>query len=899
MFAPPQPQSQPKPKPEPKPEPQHPLPPGVQQLPTQNVFESVLTFVTSQVRDHPVLVTCLNFLAQTLRVDPSLFVLYQNYHSNTFLPAKRLDPLHHAPETVWAPPDWCFTDTACQCMGFPLLDPTLITTESQSSWSNLLCNLHPGPDELLCQLMDIVRRAQLRLEAVRNTPENKHLTASVLKSFVTIFNYLSTRKDVFHTEHIQILREMPFIPHLFDGQNLKWFKPTALFFKNHFHGVPLPLLPIIPFNHFLSTIGVLPQPTHTQVLSALLDNPQHMLDKLDPEKYSQLLQRLASHITPQQQSITSNLSTSPFLLAYRRDSCPALFSDTHQPKTTQQYTLANAADICILDSPFLADMFDVLKAPRDPVLENLYKQLGSPKISELAKETVSMRFVKGDSTSTTEIVKERLKERRHVLISSRFKSHLLLEDASQLLTTEQLVVYEAEGITIRYTLREQVSECDVSCCLLQKDDVNEIYVTPSFDWFAVADVIGKLILKSCYPEDIFLLGSILRAPLSQLRARGLPVDPVYPIEGRVSSDQTPESPTLESSLKNIDLNSGASACENKSDNASIDRMGAYGKEPTESPIRTHKKVRFQLPFGDSQALHVTPPSENTFSPRKKLLTCFESPQSEGTGSPTASHNLEKDDGSENEFQSSGIVALMKENSDANRIEDEDCRETDVQQPPDTTLQERELHRPLPTAMGARRESAFGRLQHRSKEAGRGPISDEVCPPGCCGTSIGGSGAKDDGGDAHRDFKLTLYTRSITNSKTSGVPVYLTGPRAEFETFSRKNRGSVKRFAKMLKYLCVVYKLGSESVAIFYESTGRTVGFNRKATLFFNLHHFAANHDKGGKGGTDCYLYWYAVMAHQLAHNLVNGHTLEHVQRTKSYFSTYRSRFEDMRRLLEM
>ena len=88
-----------------------------------------------------------------------------------------------------------------------------------------------------------------------------------------------------------------------------------------------------------------------------------------------------------------------------------------------------------------------------------------------------------------------------------------------------------------------------------------------------------------------------------------------------------------------------------------------------------------------------------------------------------------------------------------------------------------------------------------------------------------------------------------------------------------------------------------------------VAFNKAGALYFNVHRFYALHynnngdnnsDNTGSNqknegtlGTECYCYWYTVIAHELAHRLVTGHTLQHGFYTEALATMYLPKLQSL------
>lgn len=71
---------------------------------------------------------------------------------------------------------------------------------------------------------------------------------------------------------------------------------------------------------------------------------------------------------------------------------------------------------------------------------------------------------------------------------------------------------------------------------------------------------------------------------------------------------------------------------------------------------------------------------------------------------------------------------------------------------------------------------------------------------------------------------------------------------------------------------------AKNLSIFWED-GRTIAFNKGGSLFFNLKYYMQQREAQGKARSVDHAtladYWFVVMAHELAHNIANGHGKEH------------------------
>lgn len=123
----------------------------------------------------------------------------------------------------------------------------------------------------------------------------------------------------------------------------------------------------------------------------------------------------------------------------------------------------------------------------------------------------------------------------------------------------------------------------------------------------------------------------------------------------------------------------------------------------------------------------------------------------------------------------------------------------------------------------------------------------------------------------------------TNAAKNGIRVF--NSRNASSTYLTHHFPDVEHFAVVIQHLSIVYNVPLSSVAIFYDPSGNTIAFNSSKALYFNIRFFVNLHAASGVGAS-CYSYWYTVMAHELAHNLVTAHNKEHGKFTESIIALY-------------
>jgi Protein of unknown function (DUF3684) len=116
--------------------------------------------------------------------------------------------------------------------------------------------------------------------------------------------------------------------------------------------------------------------------------------------------------------------------------------------------------------------------------------------------------------------------------------------------------------------------------------------------------------------------------------------------------------------------------------------------------------------------------------------------------------------------------------------------------------------------------------------------------------------------------------------SNGTRIFVSKTLASPTTFLAQNVTALNSFAVMLDDVSDVYSLPRKAMHIFYDESGGTIAFNSNGSIFCNFRFFAQLHQKKMEGGvpegrTEAGAYWWIVVAHELAHNLVKEHNAEH------------------------
>jgi hypothetical protein len=116
--------------------------------------------------------------------------------------------------------------------------------------------------------------------------------------------------------------------------------------------------------------------------------------------------------------------------------------------------------------------------------------------------------------------------------------------------------------------------------------------------------------------------------------------------------------------------------------------------------------------------------------------------------------------------------------------------------------------------------------------------------------------------------------------SNGTRIFVSKNISSPTVFLSKNVSALNAFAVLLHEIGNVYALPRKALHIFYDESGGTIAFNSNGSIFCNFRFFAQLHQRkldngAGEGRVEAGAYWWIVLAHELAHNLVKEHNAEH------------------------
>ncbi|KAG0011532.1 hypothetical protein BGZ80_000622 [Entomortierella chlamydospora] len=805
-------------------------------------------------------------------------------------------------------PERCFSNPSCSIMEFPVLREDL--------------RVHAP----MLRIRENPLAAKLLERLTQSPPATKEKARQV-------FEFLGKFQGEFSHHHWLSLRSLKFIP--LDDSGESFVDPQSCYFDKKDSAYHPDLLTTVDFgglaNQFLKSCGVKEEPTPIELTQLVIRSPNDFLNRNGGvENYKSILRQIASqmHVIRTQKALVNEMIRSPFLLGEKRinqdpeeeetssatanagdsgaDAGKAgSSSDENAGQVVVQYKLARASDIYLIDDTVLQQIFTPLSAPMESLLETLYESLGSTWISKQVKE-ISRPQGALAVTRRSENLQELIVERAPLLLSDHPANRLNFD--LDWLTTKLKVRQVPEIQLRREFIPTGATHTESTTACIAQDQAKAYYLLVTakgdMDYFDIADVLAKLLLKKKKLNDSIWWSNLLFTSLLNLKRKGFQVD-------RILNAKKAEKARIEAAAK-ADAAAATQAAGNRlgpkqtaeylaqlkevfpdCDPAFL--MDALSKETQDhvqrvtmklldsgyprinkgnNPVPAPAPVPGSFPTQDSKVSTIStlPPAQPSV-PAANQGSLIPG----GGGSFFSRLRNLRDSVIGKPMPSDQGIVTGVEGSGSGAPTDIKKGQTPV--PPTNTIikdfapdYQQNLQQSLKAAVSNCRSN--GRDDIRSEPTAT-QVS-EVLTNSYCDVKPGHQ--LDFAGHAG---ELEFYLDKDCNAD---------------EIMTKENLKSLARFVRLLMTLAQdVFGLAPETMHIYYDPEGQAIAFNRGGSLFFNWRYYVAlGHDDGagqakkqlqGKTVTareEGLIYWFFTMAHELAHNFVGEHNSKH----EFYFSSF-------------
>ncbi|PRT54989.1 hypothetical protein B9G98_02609 [Wickerhamiella sorbophila] len=417
----------------------------------------------------------------------------------------------------------------------------------------------------------------------------------------------------------------------------------------------------------------------------------------------------------------------------------------------------------------------------------------------------------------------------------RERLRLFLESSSKqcrLRTKEvQSVTVEfVSFIKIKQQLRQTREIESDLTALIHPSHSKKVLLTPKFDWFHVSQALTKLALEKPDPESVIVLELQLSTDLKTLQAKGYNVDRLLQKNKREIHASVP--PPETKPVQQVEPDKLAEPAKQQ--------MMKPSAPPLQAPRdRSHQEDKAVIPSPASRSTRAVVPPNQTNGVPEQLQELRNQP-----------HEPAKPKDPFGRFKS-----LLS-------------RDRTHQSKPAAPGQE---VRPVDT--GHALKESIRACQPYNEARVHAPMN--VDPPPMPSNSCKENDVKDLRSAVQLSDGMMVFVQNGAAPPTEEMLKYAV------------------QFCDILKRCSAIYECPYDTFCL-YIGEESSIAFNYRGSLFFNLQVFAAQ-TRGSSWKPAVTLdFWYTVMAHELAHNLVGSHGQQHSFYTERYVSGYLARLRGQR-----
>ncbi|KAJ5873552.1 uncharacterized protein N7473_013425 [Penicillium subrubescens] len=785
------------------------------------------------------------------RKSKALAYFLNEYHANgyaafdisavtvPFLPVEGSDNL--------STPKRCFTDEGASLFGFNILQKRL-----HPHASKLGVKPHPPMSDCLQTL-------------IRQPPTTQ-------RDARTIFKYLAGRVSDLSPQDVERVGNAPIIPVPVNpmsekGPRTRLVAPRLCYlgdgedYKNIFDFVDFGP----EANLFLMAAGSRREPTKNEIARMLVKEPARISAAFQSsDKYLMLLRTLAEHLSvlKKDRELFSDMKKAKFLLA-SRDIPPQATAQDGKVKASEkdnadpeedldirEWSLSAAKDIVVVDDFQSFNLFKehIFAAPQEEALENFYVALGAIPLSSLVEEQARFGGVAADQSSGAKLHKVILERARLFLHDQPADS---IQHGARWLETS-FVVQVVNSITLTRSLKgRRASHTQKRSAIVARLSSNwGLCICPGkYDLYEISQSLVHLILKRPKLHSTLTLEMLLKTDLLELRARGYNVERILrqkAHEARMAEDQRQKQMEEERRILK----------EREAAWAEAQAQRAQEERPEPKPQAPMPGVFPESPNGKTSVDETHAAPTQSAIPERTPRGLF--------ANLSKRFGLEKNQSSSTAEQSRSLLP-----------------ETSTPPPPPYSASDSQNKRPeqpvsvsSPHRLNQELLSAVQACRpHGSSDMYSRPETNQISE----------SKSYCDEKPSHDlEFVATL---------PSGVNVLFVRTITDRSAFLANNRTGINLFASVLLDCGSIFSMRADSLSIFYDPGGKTIAFNRAGSIFCNYFYFqqlqeqsllqSANPDR-----TDAIVYWWVILCHELAHNLVGDHSSAHSYYTEGFVAQY-------------
>ncbi|CAN8095710.1 unnamed protein product [Discula destructiva] len=624
-------------------------------------------------------------------------------------------------------------------------------------------------------------------------------------------------------------------------------------------------------NGFLQRSGAKHEPTKHEIATFACNEPARLWTTVQTaEKYLDVLKSLASDLPTlkRDKDLYRKMKNEKWLLAYKEiPSTKKGSEDDEYGEPMKGAQLAAPIEIVISDDFYSFQLFreNLLYAPEDETLEAFYQTLGSPIISNLVQEDVRIGNV-ADNQEGAVWLRNHILERTKLFLHEyrNISRDAIKHDAKWL--DKNLHVEVVQSVQLRRTLRGQYkSHTEKRAAMARKTATGHtLYIAADQgrkpDMYQVGQAVCSLILTRHNQQSYFFFEPFLKLDLLQLRSRGYNVDRILRAkkeEARVAEEERRRA--LEAEEQRIREREAERVRQNKT--AGDAAMEDGNSRPKTPPTKSSPGLPGTMPgaFGDSPDAPEPPPTQ------------------QGRRSKGFFSNISRRFGLDRDEEAEQLMNNLVDSKPESHAEAQTSRSGGAAPKPDTSGDNSRVTSPA-VVQNNLLQAIRSTRPHDSSAVFSPPQTQEVKETA-----------------TYCDSK-PAQNIVFAAQAPRGMKVYLSKHISmDHMIFLGQNSGAISKFEALLRDVADVYGVSPTALQIHFDEEGPCIAFNTDGSIFCNLRFFLQLHynkmrDNIGRtaidGRVEASVWWFVVVAHELAHNLVKVHDANHSYYTESFVQEY-------------
>ncbi|KAL4955254.1 hypothetical protein BDW69DRAFT_161073 [Aspergillus filifer] len=612
-------------------------------------------------------------------------------------------------------------------------------------------------------------------------------------------------------------------------------------------------------NLFLMAVGSKREPTKVEIAQMVVREPARISATLQSaERYLKLLRTLAEDmaVLKKNKELFREMRRSAFLLASKEISLstePAKkevkksvddsdFEDEAEEEGIKEWALTAANNAIVVDDfqSFVQFKDHVLAAPQEEVLENFYIALGAVPLSRIVEERAHWGAVVPDQRPAAKLLKL-IKERSRLFLHDQPPDGIR-HDGRWL--DQNLKIQVVQSIAITRSLKDR----PISYRQERKAIVTEVSrehvmrITPGkYDFYEISQALSFLILNRPKLHSSLTLEMLLKTDLLELKGRGYNVERILrqkAQEARIAEDRRQQQ--VEEERRQL--------------------------QEREALIQKEAQRFTPEKQGSNPMPGVFPDSPSSKEPRPPSPSGTAKEKRSGLFSNFTKHFKEGNRSSWNPFSDSHPPPTNDSPKHATQLPAPEEPKQPRPEAPVSVSSPLQLQKTLHSAVQSSR--AHGTSGVFSKpEANQINELKTYC---------------DEKPSHELEFAATLPCR---------VNILFARTVTERSAFLAQNSYGMNLFGSILLDCADVFSLRPDSLSIFYDPSSKSIAFNKSGSIFCNYFYFQQLHEKAliqsaTPDRAEATVYWWVILCHELAHNLVGDHSSAHSYYTESFVSQY-------------